>query len=85
MLDVYLVRPESAFTSCSHVQGISDHCGILLEVEWEENCSEHQVESLIPATIKQTSQVYKFSSGVNSHNGQVMVVVWRKFGNILRE
>ena len=44
LLDVYLVRPENAFTSCSDVQGISDLCGVLLEVEWGENCREHQVE-----------------------------------------
>jgi hypothetical protein len=31
------------------------------------------------------SQVYKVSSGVNSHYGQVMVVAWRKFGNVLRK
>jgi hypothetical protein len=37
LLDVYLVCPESSFTSCSIVQGISDHCWVLLEVEWEEN------------------------------------------------
>jgi hypothetical protein len=36
LLDVYLVRPESSFTSCSIVQGITDHCGVSLEVEWEE-------------------------------------------------
>ena len=47
MLDVYLVRPESAFTSCSNVQGISDLYGVLLEVEWGENCREHQVERLV--------------------------------------
>jgi hypothetical protein len=33
LLEIYLVRPESAFTSCSNVQGISD------------DCCEHQVES----------------------------------------
>jgi hypothetical protein len=32
LLDVYLVGPESAFTFCSNFQGISDHCGVLLEV-----------------------------------------------------
>jgi hypothetical protein len=36
LLDVYLVRPESALISCGTVQGISDHCGVLLDVEWEE-------------------------------------------------
>jgi hypothetical protein len=28
LLNVYLVRPESSFTSCSIVQGISDHCWV---------------------------------------------------------
>ena len=36
LLDVYLVRPESALISCGTVQGISDHCGVLLDVEWAE-------------------------------------------------
>jgi len=80
---VYLDRPESAFTSYSNVQGISDRCGVLLGVEWGENCREHQVERLITVYHKTKSQVYKISSGVNSHHGQAMVVAWRKFGNVL--
>ena len=36
LLDVYLVRPESALISCGTAQGISDHCGVLLDVEWVE-------------------------------------------------
>jgi hypothetical protein len=32
--DIYLVRTESALISCSTVQGISDHCGVLLDAEW---------------------------------------------------
>ena len=49
-----------------------------------ENCREHQVERLVPVycTTKQTSQVYRVSSEVNSHHGQVMVVAWRKFGKV---
>jgi len=39
-------RPENSFNSCSIVNGISDHCGVLLEVEWEENCGEPHVERL---------------------------------------
>ena len=78
LLDVYLDRPESAFTSYNNVQGISDHCG-----EWGENCREHQVERLIPVYHKTKSQVYKVSSGVNSHHGQVMEVAWRTFGKVL--
>jgi len=52
LLDVHLVRHKRAFTSCSNVQGISDHCGVLLEVEWGENCRQHQVETLVPVYHK---------------------------------
>ena len=52
LLDVYLVWSESSFTSCSKVLKISDHCGVLLEVEWGENCREHQVERLVPVYHK---------------------------------
>jgi hypothetical protein len=48
LLDVYLVWPESSFTSSIIVQGISDQCGVLLEVEWEENYCRPQVERLVP-------------------------------------
>jgi len=47
LLDVYLVRSESSFTASSIVQGISDHHGVILEVEWEENCCVPQVEKLV--------------------------------------
>jgi hypothetical protein len=52
LLDVYLLWPESLFTPCSIVQGISDHCGVLLEVEWEENYCRPQVERLVPVYYK---------------------------------
>jgi hypothetical protein len=51
LLDVYLVRPESLLASCSIEQDISDHCGILLEAEWEEKYCRPQAERLV--------QVYK--------------------------
>jgi len=37
LLDIYLVRPESTHVSCGTVQGMSDHCGVLLDVDWVEN------------------------------------------------
>ena len=46
LLDVCIVRSEIAFTSSSNIQGISDHYGVLLEVEWVANCRERQVELL---------------------------------------
>jgi hypothetical protein len=33
LLDVYLVWPESLVNSCIIEKGMSDHCGVLLEVE----------------------------------------------------
>ena len=40
LLDVYRVRPETSFTSSGIVQGISDHYGVMLEVEWEKRDCE---------------------------------------------
>jgi len=37
LLDVYLVQPESSVKSSSIVEGISDHCRVILEAEWEDN------------------------------------------------
>jgi hypothetical protein len=48
LLDVYLVRPESSFTSTSIVQGISDHSMVILEAGWKKSGCEPQVERLVP-------------------------------------
>jgi len=47
LLDVSLVRPESSVTSSNIVQGISDHNEVMLEVDWEENCLESQLERVV--------------------------------------
>ena len=52
ILDVYLVRPENSFTSSSIVQGISDHHGVMLQVDWEENSIVPQAEKLIAVYYK---------------------------------
>jgi len=52
LLYVHLVRPESSFNSCSIVKGISDHCRVLMEAEWEENCGKPPEERLVPAHSK---------------------------------
>jgi hypothetical protein len=46
-LDVYLLRPESLFITCSIVRGISDHKGILLEVDWDDNRQGAQVGRIV--------------------------------------
>jgi hypothetical protein len=88
-VDVYLVRPESSFTSCSIVQGIIDHCGVLLEVEWEENYCRPQVERLVPVYHKanilglKTFLRDKFAIWVSI--GRCVEEVWTNFKNIILE
>jgi hypothetical protein len=52
LLDVYLIRPESALISCGTVQGISDDVGVLLDVEWAETGFVTQEKRLVPAYHK---------------------------------
>ena len=83
LFDIYSVQPESAFTSSSNVQGISDHCGALLEVEWGENCREHQVERLVSVYHKtnvtglQSFLRGKFASWAS--NGSCKEEIWKCF------
>jgi len=52
LLDVYLVRLRSALISCGTVQRISDHCGVLLDVEWAEKYFVTREKRLVPRTTK---------------------------------
>jgi hypothetical protein len=89
LLDVYLARPESSFTPCSIVQGISDHCGALLEVQLEENYCRPQVEKLVPVHHKanivglQTFLRDKFA--IWASNGSCVEEAWTNFKNIILE
>jgi hypothetical protein len=46
-MNIYFVRPEISLTASSIVQGISDRYGVIMEVEWEENCCVSQVQRLV--------------------------------------
>ena len=48
LLDIYLLRSECLLISCNILPGISNHNGVLLEVEWDEICWEPKVERLVP-------------------------------------
>jgi len=52
LLDVYVVRPESSVISSGIVQGVSDRLSVILEVEWENTCTEPQVERVVPVYNK---------------------------------
>jgi hypothetical protein len=86
LLDVYLLRPESSFTSISTVQGISDHSGVILEVEWEESDCEPQVKRVVPVYNKtdvlglQTFLRDKFA--VWASNDSCVGEIWNNFKNI---
>ena len=86
-MDVYLVRPESSFTSSSIVQGISDHYGVMLEVKWEESGCEPQIERVVPVYNKtdvlgiQTFLRDKFA--VRTNNGNCVEEIRNNFRNIV--
>ena len=83
LLDVYHVRPEISFISSSIIQGISDHYGVMQEVEFEESGCEPQVERVVPMYNKtDVLGLQKLSSAINSQYGQATAVAWRRYGII---
>jgi len=85
LLDVYLVRPESSFTASSIVQGVSGHHGVMLEVEWEENCCVPQVEKLVPVYHKTDGlglQTLRDKYGIWASNGGSVEEIWNNFKEI---
>ena len=82
-MNVHIVLPEIPFTASSTLQGISDHYGVILEVQWEENCCVPQVESLVPVYRKtevlrlQTFLRDKFA--VWASNGSCVEGIWNNF------
>jgi hypothetical protein len=88
LLDVYLVWPESSFTSSSIVQGISDYCGVLLEVEWDENYCRPQVERLVPVYHKANVlglQTLQNKFAIWASNCRCVDEIWNNFKNIILE
>jgi hypothetical protein len=53
LLDIYPLRPESLLISCNILLGISDHNGVLLEVEWDEIFRSQQLKEYSRCTTKQ--------------------------------
>jgi len=52
LLDIYHLRPESSLISCNILPRISDHNGVLWEVEWDEICWQPKVERIVPVYHK---------------------------------
>ena len=84
LLDIYPLRPECLLISCNILPGISDHNGVLLEVEWDEICLETRAERQVPMYHKtdvlalQTFLREKFTCGLE------MAAAWRTYGKVIR-
>jgi hypothetical protein len=89
LLDVYLVRPESALISCGTVQGIGDHCGVLLDVEWAEKGSVAQEKRLEPAYHKTNvlglQKFLRDKLPTWANNGSCVGDIWKNFKDIVFE
>jgi hypothetical protein len=89
VLDIYLLRPESSFISWGVVPGISDHKGVLLEVEWEENRQGPQVGRIVPQYHKTDvlglqdflREKFKLWGG----SGSCVEEIWNSFKDIIFE
>jgi hypothetical protein len=86
LLDVYLVRPESELISCYTVQGISDHCGVLLEMKWEENCFGTREKRSVPAYLKTNvvglQHFLRDKLPTWANNGNCVEDIWNNFKDI---
>ena len=89
LLDVYFVRSVSSVHSSGIVQGVSDHLAVILEVKWEDTCTEPQVERAVPVYIKtdvsglQTFLRDEFVAWEG--NGSNVQEIWNNFKNIVYE
>ena len=88
MLLIYLLRPESSLISCNILHGISDHNGVLLGVEWDENCGEPKVERIVPVYHKTDVlglQVLREKFHLWAGNGSCVEEIWKNYKDIIFE
>ena len=89
LLDTYPIKPVSSLISCNILSGISDHNGVLLEVEWDEICREPQVERIVPLYHKTDvlglqaflREKFKLWAG----NGSCVEEIWNSYKDIIFE
>jgi hypothetical protein len=57
---------------------MSDHYGVILEVEWEDNCCEPQGERVV--TVYNKTDVLGLQNFLHDKfaDGQVMAAAWRR-------
>ena len=83
------MRPESSVTSSGIVQGVSDHLAVILEVKWEDTCTEPQVERIVPVYNKtDVSRLQTFLHDkfvVWASNDSNVEEIWNHLKNIVYE
>ena len=88
-MDIYLLKPESSLISCNVLPGISDHDGVLMEVEWDEICWETKVERIIPVYHKTNVlglHVFLWEEfNLRAGNGSRVEEIWKSYKNIIFE
>ena len=72
LLNIFLLRPECSLISSNILPGISEHNGVLLEVEWEEICREPRAERQVP--MYQKNRCFRLAS---ISAGKVLLVGWK--------
>jgi hypothetical protein len=86
-LDIYLLRPDNTLNSCNIVPGISDHSGVLLEVEWDENCRETKIERIVPVYHKTDvlglQNFLRENFNLWAENGSSIEEIWRSYKEIV--
>ena len=73
--------PKFQSSLCGIVQGVGDHLAVILEVDWEDTCTEPQVERLVPVYNKtDVSGLENFLSNkfvVWACNGSSVEEIWK--------
>ena len=89
LLDICLLKPEISLISCNILTGISDHDGVLLEVERDDNCREPEVERIVP--VYQKTDVLGLQAFLREKfnlwagNGSCVEEIWKSYKDIILE
>ena len=89
LLDIYPLKPEISLISCNILTGISDHDGVLLKVERDDNCREPEVERIVP--VYQKTDVLGLQAFLRGKfnlwagNGSCVEEIWKSYKDIILE
>ena len=86
-MGIYLLRPESSLISCNILPGISDHNGVLLEVERDEISRESKVERMFSVYHKtdvlDLEGFFRVNFSLCAGNGSCVEEIWQNFKDII--